>query len=1166
MSKRRNSRKRSLLASSRQLRHEALERRELLAAEFGDYLEQPQRGGDPMLIAVSPNNGELLDLDPQDMSANRRLTAPKAMNIFIGGDQPLDPTTFRAAFRLQYQREGNFGAANVEEVSIGVIDPDDSGRGLAIRFADNLKDGYYQLSITTELQDGNGVSYVPRSPVPVPGDATGLLRRDVISFEVETGAKITAVVPQPINGGTPSLNTIDVYFDDADLFDTGSTVEDASFYQLIDTKNTVTTEDDVIHNPSLVTSDPANARVSLLFNSDLGDLVSKQGDSLRLRIGDDNQIFAVNAEVKEETVSSEPGLFAPDAHSIASVGPLDLRWSFVLQQSIVNAGSGLASMVDNPGGINEPGHRDIEITGESHFASHGDRDDDNEISEIAYTFLRDQPYGVNSQGQPVYNEMDADQEERFREILEVYGEAMGVDFVETDSDGLRLLVGDLSIAGTGSASAVGGDFGVGSPSQVVMDAVDFRSPELNVFGGRFFDVAVQELGHALGLGNAYDLPRGTTNGGGTLPYPGGGGFYPASTELTFPGPADQIHVNYLDQRESLDVDLYQIEIGHNGFLKAQTFAARLAESSRLDTRLSLFLKDPDTERLELIAANDDFFSSDSYVELAVSPNADGSPAEYFVGVSAEGNSLFDPDTGLPSPGGASQGEYELRVDFVADIALSTAITDGSGSILDGDRDGVAGGNYNFWFEPSVDAPLGVIGNTIYVSKDAAVGGDGTLATPFNNIPTALNLAESLVSTTNPEGVVVKLLPSGGPDGDVATVGDNVAYEVGIITSIGQVLEDGRNLELPGGVQLVVDAGVIMKFLDSRISVGSDNNGFDRSQSSISVQGTPDLPVHFTSYNDTSLGSNSNVLGFAANAGDWGGIEIRNDVDRDQGRIDEERLGLFQSYINHASFKYGGGEVSSIGRVIAPIHLSEARAEVSYNTLSLSSDAPISADPNTFELTTFTEPRYQNSRESDFGFIADYGRVGPVVHGNQLQDNPTNGLFVRIDTPPGGGLETLQVPARFDDVDIVHVLSENFILEGVPGGLLQDSQQPDPMVGLISVPGGNLVPGDYFYSYTFVDAFGFESPNSEPQQIALSANTDVQLTDIPVATGKYVGRRLYRSFDRGPFELVAELDRTSLDHLDDVAVPSTSTAELLLPSALDAVEDAGAGSLPEGKYT
>ena len=88
MSKRRNPRKRSLFASSRQLRHEALERRELLAAEFGDYLEQPQRGGDPMLIAVSPNNGELLDLDPQDMSANRRLTAPKAMNIFIGGDQP----------------------------------------------------------------------------------------------------------------------------------------------------------------------------------------------------------------------------------------------------------------------------------------------------------------------------------------------------------------------------------------------------------------------------------------------------------------------------------------------------------------------------------------------------------------------------------------------------------------------------------------------------------------------------------------------------------------------------------------------------------------------------------------------------------------------------------------------------------------------------------------------------------------------------------------------------------------------------------------------------------------------------------------------------------------------------------------------------------------------
>ena len=160
----------------------------------------------------------------------------------------------------------------------------------------------------------------------MPGDATGLLRRDVISFEVETGAKITAVVPQPLSAGSQSMDTIDVYFDDTDLFDSGSTVTQPDFYQLIDTNNTVTTEDDVIHNPVSVTTDSASARVSLLFNSDLADLVGDSGDSLRLRIGDDDLVSGANAEVRNELVPGEPGLLGADAHMVTSVNPTDERW------------------------------------------------------------------------------------------------------------------------------------------------------------------------------------------------------------------------------------------------------------------------------------------------------------------------------------------------------------------------------------------------------------------------------------------------------------------------------------------------------------------------------------------------------------------------------------------------------------------------------------------------------------------------------------------------------------------------------------------------------------------------------------------------------------------------------------------------------------------------
>ncbi len=1079
---------------------------------------------DPRLIAVAPNGSDLFDLDPADQAnQNIRQTAPTELRVTFSGLNALDSATLDA-LEIYYSETGNF-EADSDLVPIPYRGLDADGRNVTLRFAENLKDGFYQLSVSTDLTSVIGAAFVPTNPQSVPGDPSKL--RDVIGFELELGGKVVAVVPQPIDNGVSRPNEIDVYFDDLDLFRGGSSVDTKSFYQLINTQGTVTTEDDVVIPVVSATRVDADRKVTLSFASDLGSYVSG-GSTLRLRIGDSTDFSTVGVTQHNvaNTSAADPGLTAATANTIPSAATGSWSTVVVGQEVRNTTASGLSILVDNPGGTDEPGHRDIEV--EDHFLFPGARDGDNSITSMPYTFLRNTSYGTNSAGAQLFNDINADQEERFREILELYETFLGIDFYETANSGLALIVGDLSTADPTVVSGVGGVAGLGGPGRVTMDSLDFQDQASNRFGGSFFDVALHEVGHAIGLGHAYDLPPGTVQGSESE-YPDTVRPGPSISEWAFPGDNDLVHALYLHQRESLDVDLYRVDVTENGMLKAQTFAQRLSDASLLDTRLSLFRQNG-TE-LELVSSNEDYFGSDSFVEFAVTPGV------YFVGVAAEGNEAYDPNSGVSSAGGASEGKYELRVDFSSDVGA--AITDAGGSELDGDRDGVAGGNYNFWFKPAG-------ANTIYVNKSAGAGSGllGSQTNPFNNIPNALAAAQTLVNN-GAQDVVVRLLPNGGSDGEISTADDNLAYEVGYIDALDQTLADGRNLVLPGGIQLVIDAGVVMKFLDSRISVGSDDDGVDRSGSSIQVQGTPELPVYFTSYNDRALGSNSNpLLTVQPASGNWGGIEIRNDIDRLQGRGDAERQGIFDNYINHAEFTFGGGEVSTINRVIDPIHLSEARAEVSYNELQFNSRG-ISADPNTFAVTTFSEPRYQKQSISGDGFVSGYDRVGPSIHGNILVNNATNGLFVRIDTPTGGSLEQLVVPARFDDTDIVHVLSENLLVDGSPGGLFEESTRPNPIIGLAKQAGSGALPaGNYQYSYTFVDVFGFESPGSLAQSVTgVTAGSAVKLSNISPATGKYVGRILYRSVDGGPFKRIAALDKTSRDFTDTVAAPLATAPTL-----------------------
>jgi len=1148
----RNRRKRSpktFHATERRLSHQTLERRELLAGDLG-----------PQLISVSANSGENFRLAQQNILRE----SPTQLTFRFDGSQQIDAATLAAISIQRSGGDGSFAEGNEIRIDPGFLGFGDSTRIVVARFAESLPDDTYQITIAGYDDTNAGIVGLRNSNgelIRVAGATDPSRPEQRIQFRVELGPQVVAVVPQPITGvgasRTQHRNQIHVYFNEDPLSNpaagqittatSSAAVVQTKYYNLFFTDDKVENTAHQKFNPTSVTYDPALNRAVLTFaapGNDISNLIPRGSGTFRLRVGSAQDLPTAPVLINDDLTADVGGTFSaarnlgvtfnanPQSYLIS--GEIEASPSYPLQWP----------GIDTPGTRDH--RRDPQVIGQS--------DSTPGINLYYYNFA--DAYGLDPFGNVLDNAITDAQRQRTREILALYSQHLGVQFIETENRGLQIVTGDLralvrpAITGPGEPLH---EFRINDqdPTQGVL-VLDSGENWYDGYGlspdnrPSWFVEALRGIGSLLGIGHTFDQVPGVASGSNPalynaamFPLPDGSIPSAFSIEPDFLSTSDIIPGQALHRPEIRDVDMYRFNVAADGRISIETFAQRLDETSTLDTEITLWKFNPASNQYEIVARNDDFYSDDSFIGVDVSPNADGSPARYYVGITASGNQNYNPSIENSGLGGRTQGRYDMRVTF-QNKNVDT-IRDVNGTALDGDGDGVPGGDFNFWFRTAKVKGTETSGEarTLFVDKSGVNNTSaGALASPYRTIAYAFSQARP--------GDIVRILPSAGADGLIDTVGDNLAYEIGRGGPSNAVLSDGETFHVPRGVTVMIDAGTIIKLRNAKISVGSSRVDDDRSLAALQVLGTPVLLDHngvaiggevvFTSYQDESFGVDTNSLPTTPAPGQWAGIEFRNDFDYSEGRPVWETEGIFLDYVAHADIRYGGGSIAATEPIVNPLQMLDARPTILHNTIRFSSDAAISADPNSFAETNFHAPVYQRVA----AFTSDYDRVGPDIRGNRLVQNSINGLFVRVRTPAVGEREPMTVSGRFDDFDITHVISEVLVLQGQPGGPKLLESRPDVLgVSLINAPNpapptGTLTIGQvHDYRVTFVTRDGVESLASLPTgSVTVGANRNIRLTNLPQATEEFSGRRLYRlDPSTGNYIFVTQLDRNTTTYTD-----------------------------------
>ena len=256
--------------------------------------------------------------------------------------------------------------------------------------------------------------------------------------------------------------------------------------------------------------------------------------------------------------------------------------------------------IDLPGGNDDPGHRGFEGVNIDTLVKHINQrfgpDSTDGITEIPYNFNGIfESVGNNN----FLNQIDERQKDRIREAVGLWAAKLGVQFRETVDQGITFAVGDANVVqtvpGTQRLSTFEYEARIDPTFADSLLVFGINTDFETAYGESFLRVAMSGIGFLLGLEEASDLPSQTLMSlNRTFLFDSINTEEQISpVEPIFPGNFDVLHGQHLHRPDSIDVDLYRFEVDlgdadRQGLLTAETFAERLADSSLLDTTLTLF--------------------------------------------------------------------------------------------------------------------------------------------------------------------------------------------------------------------------------------------------------------------------------------------------------------------------------------------------------------------------------------------------------------------------------------------------------------------------------------------------------------------------------------------------------------------------------------------------